>query len=220
MKLLLTGATGFVGGEVLRQALEDPEIERVTVLVRKSVGLNHPKLHEIVLKSFLDYSPAADQVNADACIWCLGVSQTEVSREQYIEITYGYAMAALGAMLRANPNLRFCFLSGRGADPEEQASTLYKQIKGRTERELSKLSPNVFHFRPAFIKPAYPGQKRPLAPTVFLPLAWVIDKFTDDFSVGAATLSRALIDVAKRGASEKLLRNRELRNWPAPGTSP
>ncbi|MFE8596798.1 NAD-dependent epimerase/dehydratase family protein [Archangium violaceum] len=219
MKIILTGATGFVGTEVLRQALQDPEIERVVVLGRKSVGTAHPKLHEVVLKSFLDYAPAADQLNADACIWCLGVSQTAVSRDEYIEITYGYAVAALEAMLQANPGVRFCFLSGRGAEQEERASTLYGKIKGRTERELSRLSPNVFNFRPAFIKPAYPGQKRPFAPTAFLPLAWVVDKFTDDFSVDAATLARALLDVAKHGAQEKIILNRALRHWTPQGAS-
>jgi uncharacterized protein YbjT (DUF2867 family) len=216
MKLIVTGATGFVGAEVLRQALEDPAIEQVVVLVRRSVGFTHPKLRECVLKDFLDYAPVAGQLKADACIWCLGVSQTEVSEEDYIRITHGYTVAAFKAMLAENPELRFCFLSGRAADPEEKASTLYGRIKGRTERDLALLGPRVFNFRPAFIKPAHPGQKRPLIPTLFLPIAAVADRFTEDFSVDAATLSRALLDVAKRGGEEHLFTNRVLRSWPAP----
>jgi nucleoside-diphosphate-sugar epimerase len=53
MKLVLTGATGFAGGEVLRQALADPEVERVTVLSRGPLGRSHAKLEEILLPSFL-----------------------------------------------------------------------------------------------------------------------------------------------------------------------
>src|SRR6266478_3710777 len=148
MQIILTGATGFVGSEVLKQALADPSIELVTVIVRRSVGVTNPKLKEIILKDFLDYSKVAESLKADACIWCLGISQTEVSKEEYIKITFDYTLTAARAMLAVNPNLRFCFLSGRAADQDEKSISLYGKVKGRTEKELSKLSPNVFNFRP------------------------------------------------------------------------
>ena len=67
MKLILTGATGFVGGEVLSQALKDPDIERVTVFTRRALPLQHPKLHQIELADFTDWSGvAADDLRADA----------------------------------------------------------------------------------------------------------------------------------------------------------
>ncbi|WP_155699402.1 Rossmann-fold NAD(P)-binding domain-containing protein [Paenibacillus psychroresistens] len=116
-------------------------------------------------------------------------------------------------MLAVNPNMRFCFLSGRAADQEEKSTSLYGKIKGRTEKELAKLSPNVINFRPAFIRPAYPGQKRPLIPTLFVPIASVVDRFTDDFSVDAATLANCLIDVAKAGSAKSILNNRSIRNY-------
>jgi hypothetical protein len=120
-------------------------------------------------------------------------------------------MAGARAMLAANPKMRFCFLSGRGADQNEKSISLYGKIKGRTEKELSKLSPNVFNFRPAFIRPARPGQKRPLVPTLFGPIAWVVDHFTDDFSVDSGTLAHRLIGVAKAGADKPILDNRSIR---------
>lgn len=79
IRLILTGATGFVGGEVLRQALDCPEVERVTVLTRRPVELAHPKLLQVIVEDFTDFSQIdADALTADACIWCLGVSQTAV----------------------------------------------------------------------------------------------------------------------------------------------
>jgi len=68
MKIVLTGATGFVGSEVLRQALDDSSIDQITVLTRRPVGMSHPRLNEIVLKDFLDYSGVADHLKVDACI--------------------------------------------------------------------------------------------------------------------------------------------------------
>ena len=44
MKLILTGATGFAGGEVLKQALADTAIERVTVLTAGRPSFRHAKL--------------------------------------------------------------------------------------------------------------------------------------------------------------------------------
>src|SRR6266436_1359748 len=41
------------------------------------------------------------------------------------------------------------FSAGRAADREEGVLSLYGKIKGRTERELAKLNPNLFCFRPA-----------------------------------------------------------------------
>jgi hypothetical protein len=89
----------------------------------------------------------------DACIWALGVSQAAVSEVDYITITYDYAIAAAQAMVAANPDLRFCFVSGRGADQNEEARTLFGRIKGRTERRLAELIPSSVSFRPAYIRP-------------------------------------------------------------------
>ncbi|MCL6459452.1 MAG: NAD-dependent epimerase/dehydratase family protein [Gorillibacterium sp.] len=211
MKIILTGATGFVGGEVLRQALDDPAIDLITVLTRRSVGMSNPKLKEIILKDFLDYSRITDHLKVDACIWCLGISQTEVSKEEYIKITFDYTLAAARAMLAANPRMRFCFLSGRAADQDEKSISLYGKIKGRTEKELSKLSPSVYNFRPAFIRPARPGQKRPFIPMLFGPIAWVVDHFTEDFSVDSGILAHWLLGVAKAGADQSVINNRSIR---------
>ena len=174
--------------------------------------MSNPRLKEILLEDFLDYSRIKDDLRVDACIWCLGISQTEVSREEYIKITFDYTLAGARAMLADNPSMRFCFLSGRGADQDEKSLSLYGKIKGRTEKELSKLSPNVFNFRPAFIRPARPGQKRPLVPTLFAPIAGVVDHFTDDFSVDSGTLAGSLLRVAKVGAEKTILDNRSIRH--------
>jgi hypothetical protein len=49
-------------------------------------------------------------------------------------------------------------------------------ISGRTERELAKLNPNLFCFRPAVIKPSRRGEKMPLGAALFTPVAWVVDR--------------------------------------------
>ena len=110
----------------------------MTVLTRRPIGVTHAKLSDVIVRDCLDYS-AIRLDDADSCIWGLGVSQSQVGKEQYVVITHDYAVAGAAAMIAANPRLRFCFVSGRSADPTEQASQLYARIKGRTERTLSEL---------------------------------------------------------------------------------
>lgn len=213
MKILLTGATGFLGQEVLKQLLEDPEITGVTVLIRRTSGVTHQKMKEIVLNDFLNYDAVMEDIPADACIWCLGVSQLAVSKEEYIKITLDYAVYAAQTMIKANPDIRFCFVSGVSADQEEKSASLQGRIKGRTEKHLSPLSDHVFLFRSAFIKPAAGGPKRPFVQTLAGYITNVLDLFSDAFSIDVVTLAKCLICVAKTGADQRLLDNHSIRQY-------
>src|ERR1700751_3810962 len=117
MKLILTGATGTAGSETLTQALLDKEVTEVIALQSKPLNIQHPKLKVIIDNDFLNYAGLESEFkNADACIWALGISQTQVSKAEYEVITYDYTVNAAKAMLAANPNITFVFLSGMGAD--------------------------------------------------------------------------------------------------------
>ena len=80
MKLIVTGATGFIGAEVLRQALRNPNITCVVAFTRRSVSCpddagpaaNQAKFCSVVLTDWL--SPYPDSVmehlqGADGCVW-------------------------------------------------------------------------------------------------------------------------------------------------------
>jgi uncharacterized protein YbjT (DUF2867 family) len=212
MKIILTGATGFTGGEVLRQALADPEIAQVTVLTRRELEWKHPKLHTVVLEDFEDYSKLELSDHA-ACIWCLGVSQAQAGKDEYTRITLDYAVAAAKAMYASNPQMKFCFVSGRSADPTEQRSSLQAKIKGRTERKLAELGGLLFVFRPGYIRPtARTGPRKDFA-RLLAPIGAIFSLFGEDYSVDCDKLAYCLLDVAKYGADHTLLVNREFLNW-------
>jgi hypothetical protein len=46
-RLVLVGATGMVGGYALRNALDDSDVEVVTSIARRKLGISHPKLKEV-----------------------------------------------------------------------------------------------------------------------------------------------------------------------------
>ena len=74
MKIILTGSTGFVGGEVLQQCLKNPTITSVVAVVRRNLPesvTKDPKLKTIILKDFNTYPDDVLQElsGAEACVW-------------------------------------------------------------------------------------------------------------------------------------------------------
>jgi uncharacterized protein YbjT (DUF2867 family) len=77
MKIILTGSTGFIGGEVLAQCLKNPAITLVVVLSRRDLSkeISDPRLKVIIMKSFTQYpdSVLEELAGADACIWYINL---------------------------------------------------------------------------------------------------------------------------------------------------
>ena len=79
MKLIISGATGFVGQELLRQSLARDNIHTVVALARKPVtapgGVGSDKLRSVVIPDYpvtaAEYPEEAKRefAGADACIW-------------------------------------------------------------------------------------------------------------------------------------------------------
>ncbi|WP_158625246.1 NAD(P)H-binding protein [Corallococcus terminator] len=211
MRILLTGATGLAGSEVLRQALADADVERVTVLSRRPLALTHAKLDVVLHTDFTRYDSVVEKLTGHAaCLWCLGTSQTQVTKAEYEVITYDYAVAAATAMAAANPALRFCFLSGRGTDSTEQSRTLFARVKGRTENELLRRVPETYCFRPAFIHPVQPHPGTPLIARMLGPLAPLMKRMSHGWVADTDVLGRAMLKVAKQGAPKHVLENEDI----------
>jgi uncharacterized protein YbjT (DUF2867 family) len=79
MKLIVAGSTGFVGSEVIRQAVSHPAITSIVALARRptpvpqsdSPRADVSKLKSAICEDFEDYPESLLQelAGADACIW-------------------------------------------------------------------------------------------------------------------------------------------------------
>ena len=202
----------MAGAELVRQAILSTDITEITAIARRTLDIQHPKLKTIVHTNFTDYTSLAETFKqADACFWCLGTSQTQVSKEQYIAITYAYALAAAKAMLEAKPDITFVFLSGMGADSSEKSRTLFASVKGKTENALQKLPfQKLYIARPGGIIPVHKKQNPTLAERIFTPFYPLIKKVAPDSVITSAQLAKAMLHLAAYGNEKAIVENKEL----------
>lgn len=214
MKLFITGATGMVGSEVLQQAIADNDITEITVLVRNPVNVIHPKLKILFHQNFLDYSDCIEAFKeTDAVIWCLGISQNLVSKEEYIKITYNYTIAAAQQMLDANPGISFLFLSGEGADNTEKSRILFGRIKGKTENALMKMHFKKLYFaRPAGILPSQKQTNKPFITKLQNAFVKLFAFITPSYIITSSALARVLILIIKQGYHTGIYSFKELKD--------
>lgn len=206
MKIIITGATGMVGSEVLRQSLMDPAIEQVTVIVRRPVAQQHPKLKTVIHKNFLDYTGLEDVFkNNDACLWCLGISQNQVSEAEYVVITYDYTVAAARAMLEANPAITFLFLSGDGASSDEKSRLLFGRVKGKAENELLRMNfKKLYLARPAGIYPVHKVEKPPFVLRMQYAIVGIMKFIVPSYVITSVKLAKTLLHIVKNGLDRQL----------------
>lgn len=132
--VIITGTSGMVGKGVLLECLEDPRIEKVLVINRKSIAVKHPKLEELILPNFNDLSGIQTKLkNYHACFFCTGVSAAGMNEEKYTQITYSITKIFVDTLYALQPKMVFNYVSGEGTDSSEQGKTMWARVKGKTE---------------------------------------------------------------------------------------
>jgi uncharacterized protein YbjT (DUF2867 family) len=147
--ITILGASGLIGHEVLKLALENKEVEHVTILVRKSLNLNHPKLREVIT-DFKNLNDLESKITGDALICCLGTTRKKTPNlNEYKAIDYGLTINI--AQLAQKLNVQQVHLiSAIGADPNSKI--FYNKLKGETEQALIKMDfPQTIIYRPSLL---------------------------------------------------------------------
>jgi uncharacterized protein YbjT (DUF2867 family) len=214
-RLLLLGATGMVGGYALRYALEDAAVGSLTAIVRRKLGISHPKLQEVLHGDFADCSALSPALSGqDAVIFCLGAYTGAVSDAELRRITVDYTIEFARVLRGSSPNATFSFLSGSGADPTGRSRIAFARYKGEAENALLAAGfPSVYLFRPAYIYPVEPRKEPNFSYRLLRAIYPAFQLLFPNQVIRANDLARAMVDVAVQGTDRgaKVFENRDIR---------
>jgi uncharacterized protein YbjT (DUF2867 family) len=213
--LLLVGATGMVGGYALRYSLENPAVGSVTAIVRRKLGISHPKLQEVLHSDFADCSPLSQVLSGqDAAVFCLGAYTGAVSDAELRRITVDYTIEFARVLRGSSPNAAFSFLSGSGADPSGRSRIPFARYKGEAENALLAAEfPSVYLFRPAYIYPVEPRKEPNFSYRLLRAIYPAFQLLFPNQVIRADDLARAMVDVVVQGTDRgcKVFENRDIR---------
>jgi uncharacterized protein YbjT (DUF2867 family) len=144
--VLVAGATGLVGRELLAGLLADDSVAAVHTLGRRDVPLQHPKLiqHKIDFKAL----PALPRV--DEAFIALGTTIKVAGSQEAFRAVDHDAVIAVARAAKAAGATRLGVVSAMGAD--KRSAIFYNRVKGETEEALAALGfATLVIARPSFL---------------------------------------------------------------------
>lgn len=212
IRAIVTGATGMVGEGVLHECLHHEDVEEVLVLTRKPTGLSHPKLREIVHSDFYNLTAIEGQLkNYSACFFCLGVTSVGKNENDYRHLTYDLTMHVAQTLVKHNPDMTFCYISGAGTDSSEKGRSMWARVKGKTENDLMRLPfKAAYMFRPGYLHPTG-GLKNTLK--FYAAVTWLYPVFRSLLPKYVSTLRElglAMINSVLKGYEKRILEVKDI----------
>ncbi|KAK5990105.1 hypothetical protein PT974_08369 [Cladobotryum mycophilum] len=231
MKVIVAGSTGFVGTEVIRQALSNPAITSVVGLARRQTALPNnlypaadtSKFKSVVCDDFLNYpeSVKQDLADADACIWLMAVTPNKSKSlpwEEVRKICHEYPILGIENIPKlprketATP-FRFVYVSGSSAERDQTKKPWilgdYCLMRGKTETDILDIARNsggaveVVVAKPGLIRDSDTGYLKRGVQGVFTTLIGVPLIELDQ-------ISATLIKQATKGIEKETLVNEDL----------
>lgn len=212
LKVIITGATGMVGEGILHECLKHPNVTAVLIINRRSCGITHPKLKEVIHADFFDLHAIEEHLKGyNACFFCLGISSIGMQEKEYHRLTYTLTLHMAKLLSEFDPTLTFCYVSDVGTDSSEKGNSMWARVKGKTENDLLKLPfKQVFAFRPGFIKPTK-GLKN--AHSFYRYVNWLFPIGRVLYPNGFCTLEelgKAMINAARHGYTHRIIEGKDI----------
>jgi uncharacterized protein YbjT (DUF2867 family) len=209
--VLIAGATGLVGQEILQGLLADDSVAAVHSLGRRELPLRHPKL----IQHRVDFSQASFTLpRVDEAFVALGTTiKVAGSQEAFRAVDFDAVLAVAKAAKSAGAR-RLGVVSAMGADP--RSKIFYNRVKGEMEAALAGLGFDTLVIaRPSFLagdrealgQPVRGGEKLALRIST-----WLAPLIPDNYrSIDARAVARALLDAVPASSGRRVMLSSELR---------
>jgi len=212
MKVVLSGSTGYIGGEVLTQCLNHPSISSVLVLTRRDPGdlAENPKAKVIIVKDFTSYDELTinELKTADAAIWCMGT----FNGDERVDIEYPLTfIKAIKTRPPGPTHFRYVQLGGAFTElppkegQKERSLWFYangRRVRGAAEARVSESAEDgsQSEFTVYVVKPGA------VLPGAILPRCIL----GDSLSIRIDELGATMVDLAVQGNEQKVFHNQEI----------
>lgn len=172
LNAVLIGATGLVGSEILQLLLADERFSKVTVLSRRSTGVQNSKLDEHIV-DFKNINQWKNYTHGDMAFSALGTTKKLAgSLEGQYEVDYTYQAEFARACAQGGVE-RFILISAMGAN--SQSRIPYSRMKGQLEDFVESLGFQHIHIlRPGPLE-GHRAQKR-LGEEISVPVTKILSK--------------------------------------------
>lgn len=206
----------MVGQGVLLECLDHSKVEKVLSIGRTPLDIKHPKLEELIIDDFLDYSSQEDQlVGYDGLFLCMGVSSSGMSEEKFSKLTYDYTLALAKTMKKVNSHATCTYVSGDGTDTTEKGRIMWARVKGRTENALLALGfKDAYMFRPGMIIPLRGiKSKTKLYQFMYDYFMWMVKlvkKISPNSVVNTTQVGLAMIHAVLKGYDKSVMKPRDI----------
>jgi uncharacterized protein YbjT (DUF2867 family) len=208
--ILLAGATGLVGRELLRGLLADPGVAQVHALGRKAPAESNPKLtfHSV------DFASLPPLPHIDECYIALGTTIKVAGSQQAFRAVDFDAVVNTAKAAKAAGATRLGVVSAMGADTH--SSLFYSRVKGEMETALSQMGFDTLVIaRPSMLAGdrASIGQRVRGGEELALKVSrWLGAIIPANYrSIAAASVARALLAGVPSSSGKRVMPSGELR---------
>jgi nucleoside-diphosphate-sugar epimerase len=217
-RILITGASGMIGGLVLQYALCDDSVDEVVCLVRRPLELTNAKINEVVVQDFLQLDNYTELDRPfDVIYHCQGVYTGNVTADELTKITVGYTQLLAKRLWPASKQSCFCLFSAMGADRSQKAKAVFARAKGAAEMRVKEQGFARFHcLRPGYIYPVTPRKEPSITYAFIRKLYPLIRILGPKYSVPSNELASAIYRIGMLGGAQEIYENEDIRALKAP----
>lgn len=143
---IIVGANGLIGKELTNKLLLDERYEKVTLVTRRFIDIEHEKL-ELKIVDYRDLHKDWDAFKCDDLYYCLGTTRNDTPKKaDYFKVEHDYVIN-IAKISHHNKVNKFLYVSSSGANP--RSIFPYLKIRGQVEESLTTVGFEALHiFRP------------------------------------------------------------------------
>lgn len=146
---IVFGANGLVGNEIVKHLVENDRYEKVTLLNRRDVEIEHEKV-TFEFMDFRDIHKSWDMIKCDDLFYCIGTTMAQAkNKAEFYKVEHDYCIN-IAKIANHNKVKQFFYISSKGAN--SKSIFFYNKTKGQIEEDLIKVGFQALNiYRPSVL---------------------------------------------------------------------